>query len=387
MGYDAAMLRNPFNFGDLALDATFTDREDELAELKADIRNGLNVVIFAPRRYGKTSLVLRAAQELTSEGVLIAQVDLMQTATKEQLAAKLAASIYDHLAGPLLRARERAMQLFRGLRITPVMTLDPGDGSVRFSFSAGHAPEDVDATLERILELPAELAAERKRPVALVFDEFQEVLEIDPRLPALMRATFQAQQDVAHVYLGSKRTMMERLFNDENEPFWRSAKQIELGTIARRPFERFIRERFASTGKSVTDDVVTEILDRTGGHPYATQELCYGLWEETEDESVAGEDELARALERVLRSENAHFTRLWDTISRNQRLVLQALAQEPLRGVTSEEYRRRFGLPAPSSVQKALDRLIAEEVVTREGPGSYRIAEPFLADWIRRSGT
>jgi AAA+ ATPase superfamily predicted ATPase len=73
MGYDPSMLRNPFNFGDLALDATFTDREDELAELKADIRNGLNVVIFAPRRYGKTSLVLRAAQELTSEGVLIAQ--------------------------------------------------------------------------------------------------------------------------------------------------------------------------------------------------------------------------------------------------------------------------------------------------------------------------
>ena len=381
------MQRNPFNFGDLALDATFTDREDELAELKADIRNGLNVVIFAPRRYGKTSLVLRAAQELTSEGVLIAQVDLMQTATKEQLAAKLAASIYDHLAGPLLRARERALQLFRGLRITPVMTLDPGDGSVRFSFSAGHAPEDVDATLERILELPAELAAERKRPVALVFDEFQEVLEIDPRLPALMRATFQAQQDVAHVYLGSKRTMMERLFNDDNEPFWRSAKQMELGTIPRQPFEKFIRARFASTGKSVTDEVVTEILDRTGGHPYATQELCYGLWEETDDESVAGADELERALERVLRSENAHFTRLWDTISRNQRLVLQALAQEPLRGVTSEEYRRRYGLPAPSSVQKALDRLIAEEVVIREGPGSYRIAEPFLADWIRRSGT
>jgi hypothetical protein len=202
-----------------------------------------------------------------------------------------------------------------------------------------------------------------------------------------MRATFQAQQDVAHVYLGSKRTMMERLFNDDNEPFWRSAKQMELGTIPRQPFEKFIRARFASTGKSVTDEVVTEILDRTGGHPYATQELCYGLWEETDDESVAGADELERALERVLRSENAHFTRLWDTISRNQRLVLQALAQEPLRGVTSEEYRRRYGLPAPSSVQKALDRLIAEEVVIREGPGSYRIAEPFLADWIRRSGT
>ena len=379
--------RNPFNFGDLALDATFTDRDDELRELEADIRNGLNVVIFAPRRYGKSSLVLRASQELTRDGVLIAQVDLMQTATKEQLAAKLAASIHENIAGPLLRVRERATQLFRSLRITPVMTLDPNDGSVQFSFSAGHATEDVDATLQRILELPAELAAERKRSVALVFDEFQEVLEIDPRLPSLMRSTFQSQPDVAHVYLGSKRSMMERLFNDANEPFWRSAKQVELGPIPREPFERFIRERFHSTGKGVSDEVVKAILDRTGGHPYATQELCYGLWEEVEEGSVAGEAELELALERVLRSENAHFTRLWETSSRNQRQVLQALAQEPLRAITSEEYRRRYGLPAPSSVQKALDRLVSEEVVVREGPGAYRIAEPFLADWIRRTVT
>jgi hypothetical protein len=162
---------------------------------------------------------------------------------------------------------------------------------------------------------------------------------------------------------------------------------VELGPIPRAPFEAFIRERFAATGKSVDDEVVTEILDRTGGHPYATQELCYGLWEETDDGATAGQAELARGLERALRSENAHFTRLWETSSRNQRLVLQALAQEPLRAVTSEEYRRRYGLPAPSSVQKALDRLVADEVVRREGPGSYVIAEPFLADWVRRSGT
>jgi uncharacterized protein len=381
------MPRNPFNFGDLAFEATFTDRDDELRELEADIRNGLNVVIFAPRRYGKSSLVLRAAQDLTKEGVLIAQVDLMQTATKEQLAAKLAASIHENIASPLLRARDRAAQLFRGLRVTPVMTLDPNDGSVSFSFSAGHAAEDVDATLERILELPAELAAERERTVALVFDEFQEVLDIDPRLPALMRATFQSQRDVAHVYLGSKRTMMERLFNDANEPFWRSAKQIELGPIPRAPFERFIRERFSSTGKTVADDVVTAILDRTGGHPYGTQELCYALWEEVDEGAGADESDLERALERVLRSENAHFTRVWETASRNQRLVLQALAQEPLRPITAEAFRHRYGLPAPSSVQKALDRLVADEVVARERAGAYRIAEPFLADWIRRSGT
>ena len=130
---------NPFRFGSLALDEAFADRERELAELVADVRNGQDVVIFAPRRYGKSSLVWRAAQELHAADVLIAQVDLMTTPTKEKLAEKLAASIYENVASPLERARERALAPFRGLRIQPTVTVAE-DGSFSFSFAASQRP-------------------------------------------------------------------------------------------------------------------------------------------------------------------------------------------------------------------------------------------------------
>jgi pyoverdine/dityrosine biosynthesis protein Dit1 len=90
------------------------------------------------------------------------------------------------------------------------MTLDQ-DGSLGFSFQAGHTPDDIDATLEHLLELPARLGADRDRRVALVFDEFQEIVNIDAKLLPLMRSVFQEQPDVAHVYLGSKRHMMEQI--------------------------------------------------------------------------------------------------------------------------------------------------------------------------------
>ena len=75
---------NPFRYGALALDAAFTDREAEIAELKADVRNGQDVVIFAPRRFGKTSLVDRVAQRLVRERVLVGQINLMKAPTKEK---------------------------------------------------------------------------------------------------------------------------------------------------------------------------------------------------------------------------------------------------------------------------------------------------------------
>src|SRR5258705_6775101 len=146
---------NPFRFGALALDEAFTDREAELAELVADVRAGQDVVIYAPRRYGKSSLVWRAAQQLVRAKVLVAQVDLMTTPTPAKLAEKLARAIHDDIASPLFRARER-LKVFAGLRIRPTVTIDPDDGDMSFSFDASAAPpEDVSATLERLLELPA----------------------------------------------------------------------------------------------------------------------------------------------------------------------------------------------------------------------------------------
>jgi uncharacterized protein len=375
--------RNPFHFGALALGDSFADREAELGELRADVMNGQDVVVFAPRRFGKSSLVERVREELVADDVLVAHIDVMTAPTKEKLAEKLARTIHDDIASVLYRARETALDVFRGLRVTPKVTVDPSTGALGFGFDAGYEPDDVDATLERLLELPGEIGADRKRRVALVLDEFQEVVAIDPNLPRLLRSVFQRQPEVAHVYLGSKRHMLEAIFNDENEPFWRSARRMELSVIPPELFAPFIRQRFRGTGKEVAEDTVAAVLAFTAGHPYATQELCYFLWERTSPDLPAGGAELEAALEAVLNSEHAHFGLVWDGASAGQRRLLAALATEPGR-VFSAEYRRRHRLPPATNVQKALRALTRRELVARRSDGAVEIAEPFLAEWIRR---
>ncbi len=375
-----ADVRNPFRFGALALDDAFTDRQAEIAEIEADVRNGQDVVLFAPRRYGKSSLVWRVAQRLVRKRVLVAQVDLMTTPTKERLAEKLAKTIYEDVASPLFRVKER-LRVFQNLRIQPTVTLDPQDGSVSFGFSAGLAPQDLDDTLERLLRLPGELAADRDRQAVLILDEFQEITDIDRELPKLMRAVFQQQPEVAHLYLGSRRHMMQRIFSDENEPFWRSAKQMQLGVIAPEQFSGYISERFEATGRRIRPEGVDHVLATTRGHPYATQELCYFLWQRV-GRRTAGVEQVEEAIADVLRSENAHFGLVWGRASSAQRSLLHALAQAPGHPL-SASYRRRFALPGPSTVQKALQALERDELIARDG-GFAEISEPFLAEWIVR---
>jgi AAA+ ATPase superfamily predicted ATPase len=260
------------------------------------------------------------------------------------------------------------------------MTVDTG-GSVSFSFAASRSPADIDETIERLLELPAEIAGDENRQVVVSFDEFQEVTDIDPHLPALMRAVFQKQQNVAHVYAGSKRDMMRRLFNDENEPFYRSAKTMEIGPIPTPLFGEFVKAQFDRTDRGLSDEALDRLLAITRGHPYATQELAYALWEEVPTGFSATVSDLDDALRAVLRSENARFTLVWENATRPQKLLLEALAREPGRPF-SNPYRLRHDLPPTSGVQRALRPLLESELVRKEQDGEYDLAEPFLREWI-----
>ncbi len=373
---------NPFTFGALALADAFTDREPELRELVADMGNGQDVLLYAPRRYGKSSLVLRAAQRAMRKRILVGYCDLMRTPTKERLAAALAKTIYSDLESAAGQAIERATRLFRGLRITPTMEVDPVDGSLRFVFHAGRRRAAIDETIEALLALPGRIAAERDRRTVLVFDEFQEIVALDRHFPNLMRAVFQEQPEVSHVYLGSKRHVLARIFDDENEPFWRSAKRLEIGPIAPAEFAGFLRSRFEETERGIDDEALARLLEATGGHPYGTQELAYFLWELVPTGHFARLRDVEAAVAQALRSEHNHFAKLWDDAPHAQRLLMLALAEEPTQSPYSAGYAERHELPAKPALQRALGALVAKEIAARDEGRAYRIVEPFFAEWL-----
>lgn len=381
------MAGNPFRYGDVATGEYFTDRVRELNEVQQDIRNGQNIVIISPRRYGKTSLIVEAIHHLRREHVLVAYLDLFRAPTKDRFADLLAAAIYSGLINPLERAWHNAVEIFQKLPIQPKVTIG-SDGSPSFEFSAGPRSRDIDRTIEELLSLPGRIAVERQRRVALVLDEFQQMLEIDEHLPGMMRAVFQVQSEVSHVFLGSKRHLMQEVFTERHQPLYKMAKPVLLHPIGAADFAAFIHARCAETGQGITDAAVARILAITEGHPHDTQELCYFAWALAQGERLAvlTAPDIDRALAQLLDAESAHYVTLWEGLSTHQRLVLLALAGEP-GAIYSEEYRRRHRLGAASSVQKSIVRLLARELIEERADGGYRISGVFLRAWVSRLTT
>ena len=205
----------------------------ELAELTADVLNGQNVVIFAPRRYGKSSLVWRAAQQLAAKRVLVAQVDLMTVA--DEGAAGREARPVDlrgdrHTALP--RARARGADLSKPADRARDDARPDGRHRSGSASEPGTRPRTSTRRSRSSSSFRPSSRRSESRRVCIVFDEFQEVARARPepagadarRLPDAARGRARLSRQQAEHDGG--------LFNDANEPFWRSAKQLELGVIA-----------------------------------------------------------------------------------------------------------------------------------------------------------
>src|SRR5215510_11969716 len=242
---------NPFRFGDVATGEHFTNRQAEIKTLVADLRSGQSVLVISPRRYGKTSLITAVVERVRKQHALVAYLDLLRTTTKERFANQLAAALHAGLTPAVERAVHRAGELFQSLPLRPKITLNQ-DGTPSFEFTAAPGTTDIDQTIDRLLELPQQVASRRKRQAVLVLDEFQEIMTLDPELPARMRAAFQFQPDVAHVYLGSRQHLLRNVFTDSKSPLYNSAKVLPLGPIPRDAFSPFIAERFASTSVAIS---------------------------------------------------------------------------------------------------------------------------------------
>ena len=375
---------NPFRYGEVASGEFFTNRVEELAELEQDLRSGQNVMMMSPRRYGKTSLIQQVIARLRADGVLVVYLDLFGIPTKEIFVREFAKALHLGLFGPARQMMQSVLDAFKGLSIVPRFSLDDA-GKPVLELAPAARSGDVDRDIDVLLALPERIAQDRKKRVVLVFDEFQQIVELDPRLVPRMRSIFQNQPGVAHVYLGSRFHLMNNLFNNINEPMYKSAKSVPLLPFKSSDFASFIRARFTETQKTISDEAIDRILEITGCHPNDTQQLCYFTWALAHATGRPPTPELVdQALDRIVSAEDARYTLLWESLSARQRTLLLALANATGQ-IFSERFRKEHQLGSAATVQTAANRLKEREIIEPRTGGGYAIPDVFLKAWIRRT--
>jgi hypothetical protein len=370
---------NPFHYGTPAEGDYFTGRRQELDALVSRIRNGINVVLVAPRRYGKTSLV-RAAQarlDRSKPAAALVEVNLLRAGSLPRFAGLLTAGAYQIRGAKWSRARQTIPEFLRRLRVSPIVTFDV-TGTPRFGFDAGIVQPDVETVVADVYSLLAEEAA--RRPAALILDEFQAITRLAENMPDVLKGLADEHPQVSLVLAGSKRHLMEELVLHQHAPLFGMAQRLALGPIPAAEMEAYLAGRCRSAGKAMDPATAAYIVQRAGPVPNDIQHLAYDSVE------AAGPKVDHAAVDRGMAAAVGHDAMLYaenfGRLSPGQARVLVALAAAPPAEPYSSSFARSVGLASGSSVRKALQPLLdSEDIVERDG--RLAVGDPFYAEWLR----
>ena len=368
----------PFIFGRIATDENFTDREKETEHLVNNFESLINTVIISPRRWGKSSLVHRAADIAmrADKNIRICTIDLFNVKTEEQFYTVLARNLIQGTSSRWEEAVENAKKFFS--RLVPKISVGAGPGN---EISIDFDWEEMKSNPDEILDLSERIAEAKGVKIVVCIDEFQNIAEFEDPLffQRRLRAHWQRHKKVSYCLYGSKRHMMMEVFTDSSMPFYKFGDIFFLNKIDTEHFIPFITERFSSTGKSITEDASRNIVSLADNHPYYVQQLSQLSWLRTSGQCDV--ETVVKAHLSLVEQLSLLFSNLMETLTFQQTCYLHALIAGE-KSITSTETMYRYHISSATAASRSLKALIKKDILDSKS-GEISFQDPIFEYWLR----
>jgi uncharacterized protein len=376
------MPSNPFKFGKIVYDKHFYNREKELRKIISTLSSGNNIALYAPRRYGKSSLIAKALKELEKDGYICVHFDFMSVYSQK--------TFIENYSRELLKSQKKSdvktiISRFTAFakNIKPSVSFDQS-GNPEFSL-AFIENMDKEENLIEVINLPEALANDQNKYI-IAFDEFQEITKLNgENFEKLLRSQIQKHKNVSYVFFGSKTHMLKDMFNNKNRAFYNSADIMHLEKMATEESIVFLQNAFNSSDIHLSREMAQYIIQQVDNIPYYIQFLAHQIWEYAKINSITRIDKVIvdNSLQDILELKKDYYWELTNNQSIHRKKLLFALsrdAKELYSGKTSKKYE----LGAASSTQKALEVLINKGIIERS-KDHYEFADPMFKMFIKRN--
>lgn len=372
------IMETPFIFGKIATEKNFTDREVETTCLVQNFTSLTNTIIISPRRWGKSSLVNRAAKAAMEQdaSLRVCHIDLFNVRSEAHFYSLLAQKVIAATSSKWEEAVENAKNFLS--RLVPRISIgtDPAN-EVLIDFDWDAEKHDPD----EVLDLAEKLAEKKGLKIVICVDEFQNIAEFtDPDyFQKQLRARWQRHQHVAYCLYGSKRHMMTEVFTNASKPFYKFGNLLFLNKISTPYLVKFFQDRFADTGKTIREDAANLIAELVDNHPYYAQQLAQQSWLRTTDECTVT---IVRAAHAALVEQlSLLFVTITETLTTQQLNYLRALLAGE-KAISSTETMHRYQISSSTSVARSKAALIKNDILDNNA-GKISFQDPIYAYWLK----
>lgn len=372
------MIENkPFVFGVPTSGDNFTDRAKETERLVQNFRYGVNTVLISPRRWGKTSLVQKACSIAQSDKLKIVYLDIFSCRSERDFYDAFASAVLKQTSSKIEEWLENAKQLLS--RISPRVTIG-ADPMTDFSISLETTPKNND--IDEILQLPEKIALKKGCNIVVCIDEFQQISEFEDSktFQKRLRTVWQLQKSVSYCLFGSKKHLMNELFEKKSLPFYKFGDAIYLNKIGTEDWIEYIYERFESTNKHISRELAERICNMVDNHSSYVQQLAWLVWVHTD--ITATEQALETAFQDIIDQNTTLFEKQTESLTSYQMSYLRAILDGVHHSFTTKEVLQKYQLGSSANVSVIKSSLLKKELIETDN-GKVIIPDPIMKVWLK----
>lgn len=369
----------PFVFGVRVEGDTFTDRKEETNRLKMNFLYGVNTILISPRRMGKTSLVEKVCSLVESDTLKIAKIDAFGCRSENDFINAFATAVVRATSSKWEEWMENAKTFLS--RFIPKISIgqDPlTDFSIALEYNRANT------VTEDILQLPETIAKQKGIKIVICIDEFQQIADFPDSITfqKKLRSVWQLQSNVSYCLYGSKKHMMEKMFQSQSHPFYRFGDLFYLDKISETDWVEYICERFRVTGKEISRELASEICTVTDRYSSYVQQLAWLVWLRTDKHAT--KEDVEFGIDRMLDACEPLFIQQTESLSAYQMNFLRALANGVHTGFTRSEILDTYQLGTAANISRLKKALTEKDLIMMTAPKKLEISDHILALWLKR---
>lgn len=369
----------PFIFGKLAESKNFTNRQDEIDRLITNFESAINTTLISPRRWGKSSLVLRAAEEVTAKNKQIKAcfVDVFDSRSEEQFYQSFAKEVLKSTSGKIEEIGDFAKKFLS--KMIPKISFSP-DNMQDISISLDW--EELKRDPSEVLDLGEKIAKEKGIKLIICLDEFQGIADYknSKAFQKRLRSRWQKHQNVSYCLYGSKRHMMMDIFTKQSMPFYKFGDLMFLEKISKEDWIPFIQSQFASTKKKIGDKEAGLIADLVECHPYYVQQLAQLSWLRTK--TSCKKSVIYEAHDSLMMQLSLLFQNMTSDVSITQLNFLKALMSGEKK-LSSKDVLTKYELGTSANISRVKKALANKEILDLFA-NKVTFTDPVYKAWLEK---
>lgn len=346
--------------------------------MKEALLNDRNIMLFSPRRMGKTGLIHHLFNGLRDESIHTIYADIFGTEDLNGFINKLANASLTAISGKKDNILSKAVTLFG--RIRPRISYDGLSGMPQVSFTLQNE-EEKQATLGEIFNM-----LEKQRfPNFIAIDEFQQITRYpEKNTEEILRSYIQHLNNSHFIFSGSQHHLLTPMFTDPGRAFYQSSGFLALDKLDHEEYKSFIHHHFVHNKQDIKGENIDFILDWTERHTFYTQYLCNRIY--SKRKTRVTDDLIRECIREILTERETVFYNFRNLLPHQQYRLLSAVALEKqVTEPTGQVFLKKYDLSNASTVRKNLHALIDKEMIYEtlgKDKPLYQVYDVFLAQWF-----